>query len=248
MIVIGAQAVYLHTGGVDVAIAEATKDSDVALDTRILGNDPKVDAAMKAANFILNPDTGQPGSWVSPDGIPVDLMVPEMLAGAGSRSVEMPPHDKMTARRAVGLEATVIDYSEMPVPSLDTFDRRVVTAKVAGPTALLVAKCHKIGERAANENPSRLVNKDAHDVYRILRKFPTEVLANKFTELLTDELAGTVSADALDYLQSLFGDGPEATGSVMAGRAEEGVGEPDEVSVSVSFLAADLVNAIRPSS
>jgi len=34
VIVIGAQATYLHPGAVQVAIAEATKDSDLALDTR----------------------------------------------------------------------------------------------------------------------------------------------------------------------------------------------------------------------
>lgn len=30
LVLIGAQAVYLHTGSLDVALAEATKDSDVA--------------------------------------------------------------------------------------------------------------------------------------------------------------------------------------------------------------------------
>ena len=34
LVVIGAQAVYLHTGAADVALAEATKDSDVAIDPR----------------------------------------------------------------------------------------------------------------------------------------------------------------------------------------------------------------------
>ena len=36
VIVVGAQAVYLHTGSADVALAEATKDSDLVVDPREL--------------------------------------------------------------------------------------------------------------------------------------------------------------------------------------------------------------------
>jgi hypothetical protein len=83
IVVIGAQAIYLHTGGADVALAETTKDSDIALDTRVLTGAPKLEDAMRQAGFVLDPSSAQPGSWQSPDGIPVDLMVPESLAGAG---------------------------------------------------------------------------------------------------------------------------------------------------------------------
>lgn len=51
IIVIGAQAVYPRTGGIDVALAEATKDSDVAVDPRMLADDPLLEAAMRAAWF-----------------------------------------------------------------------------------------------------------------------------------------------------------------------------------------------------
>ena len=40
VIVIGAQAVYLRTAATQVAIAEATKDSDLAIDPRSLSDDP----------------------------------------------------------------------------------------------------------------------------------------------------------------------------------------------------------------
>jgi hypothetical protein len=45
----------------------------------------------------------------------------------------------------------------------------------------------------------------------------------------------------------LFADGPEAVGSVMAGRAEEGVGEPDVVSASVAALAGDVLAVVGES-
>lgn len=44
-----------------------------------------------------------------------------------------------------------------------------------------------------------------------------------------------VTAESVGYLQELFAAGPDAIGSVMAGRAEEGFGDPDEVAAAVKF-------------
>jgi hypothetical protein len=245
VIVIGAQAVYLQTGGIDVALAEATKDSDLALDPRHLTDDPKIETAMREAGFVPSAN-GQPGAWVNAAGIPVDLMVPERLAGPGgsqTRGARIPPHDKKATRRAKGLEATLVDYSEIAVNALDPADNRSVKVKVAGPAALLVAKCHKIAERI--DNPRRLDDKDAHDAYRILRAVDTETLRRTFTLLLADEFSREAAAEALDQLEKLFAAGPDAIGSAMAGRAEEGVGEPEQVGAAVSILAADLLNSLR---
>lgn len=135
VILIGAQAIYLRTGGATFALAEATKDSDLAIDARTLGENPRLEEAMTNAGFVLNPLNRQPGAWMSPTGIPVDLMVPEQLAGAGSRrGVRIPPHDKHAARRAAGLEAAIIDRSPLIVESLDG-DGRSAIVNVAGPGA-----------------------------------------------------------------------------------------------------------------
>lgn len=165
VVVIGAQVVYLHTGSAPVAVAEATKDSDVGIDLRTLGDDPLIDEAMRRAGFHQDLVHGQPGSWLSPSGIPVDLMVPDAIAGSGRRSVQAPPHDKRALRRAVGLEAAIVDNSQMTIRALAAEDDREVEARVAGPAALLVAKLHKLGERQERA-PERLVDKDAYDVYR----------------------------------------------------------------------------------
>ena len=45
-------------------------------------------------------------------------------------------------------------------------------------------------------------------------------------------------------LADLFASGPEAPGSTMAGRAERGIGDPEQVSLAVSILAADLMGAL----
>jgi hypothetical protein len=241
IIVIGAQAVFLRTGGVDVALAETTKDSDVAIDPRILEDDPRLEAAMRAASFLPS-ETGQPGAWISRDGIPVDLMVPESLAGAGTRGARIPPHDRRATRRARGLEAALVDFDEMEIKALEIEDRRLVIAKVAGPAALLVAKLHKIGERI--DTPTRLNDKDAHDVYRILRAVETKKLTFALVRLRNDAVSGKVTREAVVYLEKLFAKGPTATGAMMAGRAEDAVGDPAQVSVAVSILAHDLLAAL----
>ena len=241
VILIGAQAIYLRTGNATFALAEATKDSDLAIDTRELGEDPLLEEAMTSAGFILNPVSQQPGAWMSPNGIPVDLMVPEHLAGSGSRrGVRIPPHSKHSARRAAGLEAALIDRSPMTVDSLDG-DGRSAVINVAGSAALLVAKLHKLGERV--DTPDRLNDKDAHDIYRLLVATETADLAETIQRLHADEVSRGATTQALGYLEQLFASA-DALGATMAGRAEEGVGQPDTVSASVSLLAQDLLSAL----
>jgi hypothetical protein len=244
VVVVGAQAIYLHTGSVDVALAEATKDSDLALNPASLSDEPLVEEAMSAAGFYLNPLSNQPGAWMNPAGVPVDLMVPEALAGAGGKTARggrIPPHAKNATRRARGLEAAIVDHQPMTVDSLDPSDTRSFEANVAGPAALIVAKLHKLGERS--KKPGRLVDKDAHDIYRVFRAVHTETLAAGFQMLRANDASGEVTKEALVYLEELFGE-EEALGSVMAGRAEEGIGNPAEVSASVVLLARDLMERL----
>ncbi len=242
VIVIGAQAVYLRTGSARVALAEATKDSDLAIDPRLLSEDPRVDAAMRAGGFLPDPRHGQPGSWVNAAGIPVDLMVPDALAGPGgpsARGARLPPHDRRAMRRARGLEAAVVDNTTECISALDRTDPRVYEARVAGPAALLVSKIHKITERLGT--PHRLNDKDAHDLYRILIAIETALLVDGFRRLLDDPVSASVTDHALDEMRELAASGPEAMIPVMAGRAEEGLGEPPTVALSTSLLTHDLL-------
>jgi hypothetical protein len=129
----------------------------------------------------------------------------------------------------------------MKVDSLDG-DGRSVVINVAGPAALLVAKMHKLGERI--HTPGRLNDKDAHDSYRLLAATSTSGMATTMRLLLDEEIARDTTRQSLDYLRELFADGPNALGSMMAGRAEEGVGDPANVSASVAFLAKDVLDAL----
>lgn len=244
VVVVGAQAVYLHSGRADVAIAEATKDSDLAVDPRVLPEQPLLEEAMKRAGFYPNAN-GQPGAWLTPAGIPVDLMVPAGLSPRGDRGGRIPPHSKSATRRTIGLEAAVVDHEVHTISALDPSDSRTFDARVAGPAALLIAKVHKIHERLDEPRRSRVNNKDAHDIYRLLVAKPdTAAIASAFQRLIADPVSHLVTEQALEWMPEMFADGPDAPGSVMAGRAEEGVGDPDQVAASIAALVADVLDAV----
>lgn len=245
LIVIGAQAVYFHTGDIEVAIPEETKDADIGIDPTKLQEDPRIEVAIEKAGFRRDRESPQPGAWLSPDGIPVDLMVPETMAGPAApnrRGGRIPPHRNSSMRRASGLEGSIVDNRIREIRSLEAGDDRVFAVRVAGPTALLVAKLHKIGERN-DQGGRRLRDKDAHDIYRLLVAVSTGDLAGKMSQLRQEELSATVTEQALRYLEELFARGAGSVGSTMAGRAEESVGEPEIVAASVAALAADLLEA-----
>lgn len=243
LVLVGAQAIYLHTGAAAVGLAEATKDCDLAIDPRELDDDLLLDDAMTAAGFHRDLAHPQPGAWLSPTGIPVDLMVPEALAGGGGRrGARIPPHSRHATRRTPGLEAVLVDYAPMTITALDPADIREATIKVAGPAALLVAKLHKLGERS--DDSGRLIDKDAHDIYRLLVATDTELLATRLIELSNDSLAGLATTGAIDYLRDLFGS-TDALGASMAGRAEELVGDPVVVTAAAAALAGDLLKALK---
>lgn len=244
VVVIGAQAVYLRTGRIAVALPETTKDSDLAIDPRALGDRPLVEDAMRGAGFAPAGEKAQPGTWVNAAGIPVDLMVPATLSGAGGRrGARVPPHSRLAMRRAAGLEAAVIDRSRMRIGSLTAAEVRAVDAWVAGPAALLVSKLHKLAEREGD--PDRLADKDAHDVYRLLVAVPLAELVRTFEWLRNDAVAEEATNVGLAALERLFAAGPMALGSRMAGRAEAGIGAPEVVAASAATLASDLVVELR---
>ena len=247
-IVVGAQAVYLRTQPNDVVVTVApyTTDADLALDPTLLGDEPLLEDSMRRAGFELrgdNDDQTQPGIWSAIENvegrdvvIPVDLIVPEAAStGGGRRGARLGAHGNRAARRAVGLEAALIDHDSMTVSSLDPEDRRQANVEVAGVAALLVAKAHKIHDRVAIGRVDRLSDKDAADVYRIMQTAsPPEVVAT-LRALLVDPLAGGVTEQALDYLRDLFGR-RTGEGVAMAQRALRLATDESQIAtLSVSF-------------
>ena len=243
VVVIGAQAIYLHTGAADLAVAPFTVDADLAIDPRDLQPQPLIEEAMSSAGFALDVRKNQPGAWISPDGVAVDLMVPATVSGVGGRrGARIPPHSNKSARRAAGLEAAIVDHGLMEIAGAVS-DGRQVSANVAGPAALMVSKLHKLAEREGQRD--RLFPKDAHDVYRLLVATDPSSLAATLRELLVSPLAATVTADAVRFLETLFAAGPGALGSRMAGQAEADVGDPAATAQAAAFLASDVLQEVR---
>lgn len=222
--VVGAQAVYLRTQNAQFATAAFTSDGDLGLDPRTLENEPLIQERLTAAGFELL-DSNQPGLWGRQESVggvvvPVelDLLVGEKLAGSGTRSANIRPHDKMTARRVPGLETAIVDRSPMTITALDGSGRSA-EVNVAGPVALLVAKAYKIHDRL--DNPNRLTNKDAGDVYRLMVGTPQREVTAAFHTLVQDPLVGEVTTIGLKYLRELFG-GAAAPGVLLAAEALAG--------------------------
>lgn len=203
LVLVGAQAVYLRTDEVNLSFsASYTTDADLAIDPTTLAATPLIANLMTAAGFERT-QSDRPGIWgkrISVDGhaelIPVDLIVPEALAG----------HGKQAASRAVGLEAAVVDRSPLAITSLDPSDERTITVDVAGPTALLVAKLHKLGERVAQAEtrPDRVIAKDAADMYRLMLHLEYSTTVTRFRILLDHPVAGGPTQTAVQHLDDLF--------------------------------------------
>jgi hypothetical protein len=213
VVVAGAQAVYLRTGPARLAVAAYTTDGDLAVDPRRLAERPALGDAMRAAGF--EPAPSEPGVCVAravvageERRITVDLIVPDAFADTqGRRGARLGPHGKTAARKVVGLEACLLDHGPLLIEALDPSDTRSLTAEVAGPSGLLVAKIHKIKDRltGAGTHPGRLVDKDAGDVMRLMQATPVPKAAATLRLLAADDHAGPVTQEALEHLTRLFG-------------------------------------------
>lgn len=257
LVLVGAQAIYLHTGVARFAVAEFTTDGDVAIDPRHLSAEPEIASAMRKAKFFLDERDGRElvGVWASmreiagvPARVTVDLLVPDALAGAGRRAARVPQHEKGSMLKVHGLEAALVDNNVMRIGALEGTDARSFTMKVAGPTALLISKTIKLSERVTagaleRGHPDRVKPKDALDVLRLLQAIPSAQLARGFAGLLTDDIAGPVTAEALGSLPGLFGS-IGSPGSQLA--AEAAAPEPpDVIAASCAALCREVLGALR---
>jgi hypothetical protein len=215
LVIAGAQAIYLRVGDGDLAVAPYTTDGDITVDPRSLAPDPTIEAAMTAAGFapMLQGGSLEPGIWVAKALIndrevliPVDLIVPEGFAPPGGRrGARLGPHGNKAARRAIGLEAALVDNGPITVSALDPADGRSALVAVAGEAALMVAKAHKLHDRLASGRPDRSKDKDAGDVVRMMRVAPAKTVGATMAELSQHPIAGAPTIDAMTWLDELFG-------------------------------------------
>jgi hypothetical protein len=241
---VGAQAVYLRAGEIEgIPVSPFTSDADLSIHPELLAERPPIHEKMRAAGFIQEP--GAVGIWIAKRRmesgvearVPVDFLVPERLVTtSGRRSAPLKGHDARTARRVNGLEGALVDADQLEIAALESSDSRRILLRVAGPAALLVAKLHKITERAGSK---RAVEKDALDVLRLLRGTSTEELLERWRSLLGDARSREPARAARSMLLELFG-APRALRSTAAASAAIGA-SGDEITTSCALLANDVL-------
>lgn len=257
LVLVGAQAIYLHTGDAEIAVAEYTTDGDVLINPQVLQPEPEIAEAMRSGGFSLAELEGRPavGIWAAryeinsvPATVSVDLLVPKSIGGGGRRAARIPPHEQGAVMKVHGLEAALVDNQYQVIGALEPGDERVFSMQVAGPASLLVSKCIKIGERveaaaSGPGRPDRVKPKDALDVFRILRACRAGELAESLSLLRHDALAGRVTEEAVSLLPELFGSA-RAVGSTLAGQAAYPE-PPEEIAASCAALVTELMDSLK---
>ncbi|MBS3974812.1 MAG: hypothetical protein KGZ89_08115 [Actinobacteria bacterium] len=254
-VLVGAQAVYIHTGDAGLAVAESTTDGDLALDPARVPETPEIAAAMRSKKFFRDekasgPDIGIWSSLREIDGVPaivkVDLLMPEAVGGGGRRAARVKGHEEGSVLKVRGLEGCLVDRTPHVIAALDEFDSRAFEIMVAGPAALLVSKLIKLKERTAEFEAGgrdRRKNKDALDVLRILRAADAKELATTLRALGAEDVSAEVTREAMEALGDLFGTA-DSSASQMA--ADAAFPEPREIiAASCAALVGDLVSALN---
>ncbi|AUG30590.1 MULTISPECIES: GSU2403 family nucleotidyltransferase fold protein [Microbacterium] len=243
IVLVGAQAVYVHAPLGDPRPTYTT-DADLALDPELLGTHPDIARSLADAGFAPN-TTGNPGSWVSVDGVVVDLMVPlGAMPLSSRRTAPLEGHGPLTARRTRGLELALFDNAPVALTALEPQDSRAIEVRVAGPAALVIAKAIKIQERVEGAREDRVTSKDAGDLLRLLRNVSAESIGASLRDLeVTHPIVQPVVSEAVDWL------GGQLTGRSplidLAVADRSGIEAPAQVTVAMQQLTRRMLDAYR---
>ena len=242
VILVGAQAIYVHTGevGAGFAVSPFTYDADIALDPALLGNAPTVIDAMSSAGFNL---ADQPGLYRRESGAQVDLLVPAAVGGSGRRGARLDVHGNRAAMKVHGLEGALVSHAPKEISSLVPGSNRSCVMEVAGPAALLVAKVHKISERVDDQVRRMAIDKDAFDIYRLLLAVDVSELASEIGLLQVNRISSDVTIEALTKFRELFGD-RSSPGTELVVQHILGLENPEFIAASSEALSQDLLDAI----
>ena len=245
IVLVGAQAIYQFTGDSDLPIAEFTTDADLSINPQLLASTPLLMQAMKDANFTQVEDQLR---WKSASGVFVDLMVPEALVeGTSRRSVtNLAEHGPMSARRTRGLEASLEDRERKIIQALEVSDIRTFEIWVAGPAALLVAKVIKLTERFDVNDPDRVPQKDALDLFRLMQVIPTAELAQRLNRLLQSEVAAPTTTGAIQALARDFARSDAKAPKLAAQASGLPSSQRGVLAESFALLVRDLLEVLGP--
>jgi len=239
LILVGAQAVYLHSGEGALTVPPMTTDGDLALNAAQLADSPEIAQTLIHAGFA---PSDNPGHWLGSMDVAIDIMVVPYQAGTMSRNARaarIPPHARSVARIAPGLEPALVDNSFHVISSFESDDQRTFRMRVANPAALVIAKAMKISEREEDtrRQPTRLRAKDALDMFRLLQVIETEELVEGLRKHQIEPEAARVSAQGLAFIQA---EGTTPNGLLPTLAAEAAFGDPT-IAPAFSALARQLI-------
>lgn len=242
LVLVGAQALYLQTPALDSGLPAYTTDGDLAIDPELLSTNPDLAGLLENAGF--RPHTS-PGTWFSPEGVAIDLMVPSgALPPSSRRTAPLDGQGTSTARRTPGLELALVDHRAIAIPALDTADRRQFTVKVAGAAALLVAKLAKLEERIAGPRVDRILAKDASDILRLLRYLDARAIGSRLQTLADAGHAPELIRASMRFLteQTAARRSPVLELAVEYHRQFE---TADQITISFTTLARRVLDAYK---
>ena len=241
-VLVGAQAVYeyIRDQSGDFAVPPFTLDADLALIPELLVDDPKIIDAMESAGYTA---AAQPGIYRRDDGVQVDLLVPESVGGGGRRGARLGVHGNRAARQVRGLEGALVSRRSVIISALAPGDERTYEISVAGPAALLVAKTHKLAERIDANDIRRISNKDAFDIFRLLRAVDTGELTAEIRFLEGEAISATVAAEAMVRFRELFGT-PTTAGTQLVAEHVAGIENREVIIASSVALSEALIERL----
>jgi hypothetical protein len=200
LVLVGAQAVYLRAPAERTQQATYTTDGDLAIDPDLLSDNPDIGKVLIDAGYERGPN---PGSFVAPNGVEIDLMVPEgAVAASTRRSAPLTGQSHFTARRTPGLELALLDADVLPIAALDDADLRSIDLRVAGPAALAVAKLIKLNERLSGPRTDRIISKDASDLLRLFRYCDARTIGQRLAALASVDAVADVTHRAVEFLRA----------------------------------------------
>ena len=248
LVLVGAQAIYLRVGEADLGITPYTTDGDLAIDPDRLARTPPLERCLLKTGFRRK-SSSSIGEWITEKPmsqkpnvqIPIDLLVPASLSpGTGRRAARLPGHAEHATRKVSGLESALVDSDILQLGALDPADTRSHAIRVAGPAALLVAKMFKIHDRTSETD--RVRDKDALDVFRLLRGVSTAEVAERYPRLLASDRSAESSQTALALLEELFTN--RGFGLRMLARAVTPQLDPVEAQASCEVLVRRILERI----
>ena len=108
---------------------------------------------------------------------------------------------------------------------------------------LFVSKVLKVAERT-KVTQRRQDDKDAFDIFRLLRAVQTSQLTAGLKHLLSDGLSSDITVEAIEAFKNLFGDAASA-GVKMVVSHIRGIESEDIISASCVALSQDLIILLK---